>query len=1414
MDTVEYKPNFIFETSWEVCNKVGGIHTVISTKAKTLIQKYPDKIIFVGPDIWKDQKQNSEFIEDKTIFRAWKVKAQEEGLRIRIGRWNIPENPIAILVDFTPLIQDKDKIFARFWELFKLDSIAGQWDYVEPALFGYTAGKVIESFCSFNFTPHEKVVAHFHEWMTGTGVLYLEANAPYISTLFTTHATALGRSIAGNNIPLYDNITSFNPDSKAQEINIVSKHSLEKNAAINADALTTVSSITNKECAHFLGKEVDVVTPNGFEDDFVPAENEFELKRNTARHKIREVVEKLLGYKLDDDFLIAGTSGRYEFRNKGIDVYLSALAKLNNEKSLNKEIVNLILIPANQHGARKDLIDALNKKEDSTLEFPFTTHHLNDVEFDPILNLLKQNGFTNDKDSKTKVIFVPTYLNGRDGIFNLDYYDLLIGFDFSVFASYYEPWGYTPLESIAFKVPTVTTSLAGFGQWALENNSNLETGVEVINRNDSNSEEVIENIASTIKIFSNKTDIEIQTVRNNAFELSKKALWKHFIHHYEKAFEIAIRKTTSKNLDLKQYRQKETPVYIEPRRSNAPRWRKLFVQTNLPIELEGLDKISKNIWWSWNYKAIEIFETTDIDIWHSSGKNPITFLKNVPQKRWEELVNNKDYMNSYKEVYDEFKSYMAKKMPEENPHIAYFSMEYGLNDNLKIYSGGLGILAGDYLKEASDTRINIVGIGLLYKYGYFTQRMTLNGEQLAQLDAQKFSNLPLTPMRDSSGSLLTISINLPGRPLTARIWRVDVGRIPLYLLDTDVSENTDADRAITHQLYGGDWENRLKQEILLGLGGIRALDALNIKPDLYHCNEGHAALINVERLAHFTTRENFSFEEALEIVRSTSLFTTHTPVPAGHDTFTEDLIRTYLRHMPERLNISWEKFLSLGKVNQHDPNEKFSMSNLAANTSQEMNGVSKLHGEVSREMFSSLWPGFSPEELHIGHVTNGVHYPSWTAQEWRKLYEKEFGDKFLGDQSNLEHWKKIYDVEDQKIWDIKFQLRKKLIDYVKKRFKKNWIRRYEDPKKLVTILNKINENTLTIGFARRFATYKRAHLLFNDLDRLSRIVNNPDMPVQFIFAGKAHPHDKAGQDLIRNIIDISRRPEFVGKILFLENYDIELGKRLVKGVDVWLNTPTRPLEASGTSGQKAEMNGTLNFSVLDGWWLEGYREGAGWALTEKRTYDNQHFQDQLDAQTIYSIFENDLIPLFYDRNKNGIPENWIQYIKKSIAEIAPIYTTKRMIDDYNDQFYMPLFERSKTLFKNDYEHVIKISSWKKRIARSWDDIDVVSIDFPSSSKKAYNYGEDYNGEVVLDLKELSNEDIKVELVLSNAVENGDRQKIIYTQELVLDKKVDTVAFFKLKLPLSNPGVFDYGLRIFPYNENLAHRQDFTYIRWI
>jgi len=632
-------------------------------------------------------------------------------------------------------------------------------------------------------------------------------------------------------------------------------------------------------------------------------------------------------------------------------------------------------------------------------------------------------------------------------------------------------------------------------------------------------------------------------------------------------------------------------------------------------------------------------------------------------------------------------------------------------------------------------------------------------------------------------------------------------------MDTDLEHNSEYDRPITHQLYGGDWENRMKQEFLLGVGGILLLKKLGIRKDVYHMNEGHAAFINIQRLRDYVLEEGLSFQEALEIVRASSLYTVHTPVPAGHDYFDERLISKYMAPMIESIGIPWQQFMDMGRDNPGS-NEKFSMSVFALNTAQEANGVSKLHGTVSQKMFQPVWKGYFPEELHVGYVTNGVHLPSWATSSVKALYEKYFGESFYGDQSNTEIWKNIYNVSDDELWELRMHLKKKLVDYIQTEFKEGWLKNQAAPSRIVSMLEEVNPNALLIGFSRRFATYKRAHLLFTDLERLSKIVNNPRYPVQFIFAGKAHPADGGGQGLIKQIVEISRRPEFLGKIIFLENYDMRLAKRLVSGVDIWLNTPTRAQEASGTSGEKAEMNGVLNLSVLDGWWYEGYKEGAGWALTDERTYDNQFYQDELDASTIYSLLENEIVPLYYAHNSNGYSHEWIQYIRKSMAEIAPHFTTKRMMDDYFDRFYNKLAKRSHQLHENNYAKVKEIVKWKIDTASKWDQFEVVKLEFNPNQRVDFNNGHnEVYGQVVIDKKGMIC-DLGVECVVVDHDTMNNEPQFVESYEFDLVRTEGSLLYFESRKALNDPGTHQYGLRVYPKNADLPHRMDFAYMRWI
>ncbi|MBO5029046.1 MAG: alpha-glucan family phosphorylase [Muribaculaceae bacterium] len=845
--------------------------------------------------------------------------------------------------------------------------------------------------------------------------------------------------------------------------------------------------------------------------------------------------------------------------------------------------------------------------------------------------------------------------------------------------------------------------------------------------------------------------------------------------------------------------------------SNQPTWRNVTVLAQLPSELKVLEEIAKNLWWVWNSEGKSLFRDLDHDLWRAVGENPVMLLQNISYKRYNEILKDDAMMERIRTVYDSMQDYLKQPMRTDIPSVAYFSMEYGLCNALKIYSGGLGVLAGDYIKQASDSRVNMTAVGFLYRYGYFKQELSTDGQQVATYEAQNFEQLPIEHVLGDDGQPMVLEVPFPGRIVYAHVWRVNVGRMKLYLLDTDFDMNSEFDRSITHQLYGGDWENRLKQEYLLGIGGIYMLNKLGIKADIYHANEGHAALMNLQRLVDYVQGQGLPFNVALEVVRASSLYTVHTPVPAGHDYFDESLFGKYLGEYPAKLGIAWSDLMNMGRENP-DSNERFSMSVFALNTCQEANGVSWLHGEVSKKMFAGIWKGFAPQESHVGYVTNGVHMPTWAASEWKAFYADRLGLQVFDHQSDPEAWKGIFKCSDSDIWNMRMTMKNKFINFVKRDFKEKWIKNQGDPSTVMKIVDKFNPNTLIIGFARRFATYKRAHLLFTDLDRLSKIVNNEQFPVQFVFSGKAHPADGAGQGLIKRIVEISRMPQFQGKIIFLEDYNMIVAKRLVSGVDIWLNTPTRPLEASGTSGEKAEMNGVLNFSVLDGWWYEGYQfdREAGWALTAKRTFVDQAQQDKLDAATIYSMLENEIVPLYYAKNSKGYSPEWIQYIKRSIGHIAPHFTMKRQLDDYISKFYAPEAKRAAELEKDNFAEAREIVAWKEDIASKWDQIKVISAEINDLSGSTIRTGRELKAQCVLDAKGLG-KSIHVELVAYR--EKDGESTFDDARELKLVKIENGLSYYELDTTFENSGVFNFSFRMYPWNDKLPHRQDFAYLRW-
>ena len=1407
------KPDYIFEVSWEICNKVGGIYTVISTKARTLSETFHDNVIMIGPDVWREATNYTEFTEEDSLFRSWKEVAKKQGLKIRVGRWNIPGKPITILVDYTPLFAKKDEILANLWIKYHLDSLSGKWDYIEPALFGYAAGMIIENFHLYHLSQNDRTIAHFHEWLTGAGILYLKERMPEIGTVFTTHATVAGRAIAGQGLPFYSQFETLEVDKIIKANDLIAKFSLEKTAAERADCFTTVSKLTARECKQFLGKEVDLITANGFEEQIVPDVDTFEDKRTKARDKLTKVASATLGYQVQDDCLLVATSGRYEFANKGLDVFVDTMRKLADNEKLDREIIAFMLVPAAHTQPREEILFSLSEKEfhRTAQPEPFT-HHLQDKDHDQIYQRIVEKNLKNDTQSPVKIIYVPTYLDGNDGLFNMKYYELLIGFDLTVFPSYYEPFGYTPLESLAFHIPTITTSLTGFGITVTSKLKKTSDGIFVVERTDENYDEVVDKIANHLLEFSFLTEKEREAQRESAHTISRIALWSNLIAYYKDAYNLALQKVEKREAVFRNQRVIQTPIeaFIEPPAPNKPIWRNIFIEFKIPEKLNALDALSRNLWWTWNDAACELFESLDHEGWESSGCNPIALQNGLFYDRWQELENDPAFLKNLELVHQEFEAYMNPSHKKQGPGIAYFSMEYGLHTSLKLYSGGLGILAGDYLKEASDANLKMTGIGLLYRYGYFDQLVNLKGEQIESYKKEHFTKLPIHPVYDQDNERLTIGISFPGRTVWAQAWRIDVGRIPLYLLDTDIDSNSKEDRTITYHLYGGDEEMRIKQEILIGVGGILLIEKLGISATLYHCNEGHAAFSMLERVRNYVQKKNLTFLEAAEVVKSSTVFTTHTPVPAGHDFFSEELVRTYLSGYHGLFNVSWERFLKVGKTISSANEEKFCMSFFAARLAQKINGVSKLHRLASNKIFNPLWEGLTEEELNIDYVTNGIHYGTWVSKKWKQLFNKLVKNHYIDGKYQKTNWDKIREIPDKSISEIKGHDKHRLIRALQKRFSGADHDPYKA--KMSEILNGFSTEEFIMVFARRFASYKRAYLLFDNPARLSKIVNNPERPARIIICGKAHPRDDSGKQIIRKIIQVSMQPEFLGKIVFIQNYDMDLARFLVQGADLWINTPKRLHEASGTSGMKAAMNGVINLSVPDGWWAEAYNENAGWALPETKTYENENDQNSADAETIYNLLENEIIPEFFDRDKNSIASNWVERMKNCIMTVAPYFSTARMLNEYQSKFYYPLNERHQQLTGQNFAEAKKLVTWKKRLRKGWNNIYVIEMKIYDTNTPPMELGEKLGAEVTLDIGSLSEHDIGVELVIAKIINEQVHIKSIHELE-ILNKRNKQVTY-KTLVTASFSGTYKYGFRISPKNELLLYKRDMPLVKWI
>lgn len=1417
---MEKGKDLLFEVSWEVCNKVGGIYTVIVSKVEEVIKEFGNKYILVGP--WLERSEG--FIEeaDPSILGI-KQKLDKIRLDAKVGRWDIPGRPLVVLVKIDQGL-NKEKILYELWEDFGVDSMTGGYDYIEPVLFAHNAGRAIEAISELYDDDH--ILAQFHEWMCGSGLLYLRKNCPHISTVFTTHATILGRSMAGNGIDIYHLPEKINSDHEAQRFNVLAKHSMEKASARFADCFTTVSEITSMEAELILGCSPHKVLPNGFNVHAIPdpvQNNDFYQKN---RKSLLDFASRFYQQDFEDEnTLIISTSGRYEFHNKGLDVLIDTLGKLKNDNHIpagKKLLVYFFILAGSEEMTLETHSDYLTRYS------KIATHPLWNPSNDPIINRAGQYGLNDEYYEKIKLIFIPVYLNGKDKIFPLDYYEALSGCELTIYPSFYEPWGYTPLESIAYAVPTITTDLAGFGRWVLREKHNKK-GVFVLNRMESDDNALKTELASLITMFISQSLNDWKKLSKEARNTALKAEWQHFFKNYLDAFKIAHENAKARIMGTApKVFEKYEEMQFHGSESVRPRLRTFTIKALLPEKIQGLRQLAYNVIWSWMPEAHQLFNRLDPVLYEELGYNPVSLLESIDPEILVQASENESYLQLYEDVMRKFNKYLESRhtyikqtefITKERP-VAYFSMEFGLHESIPIYSGGLGILSGDHLKSASDLNINLVGVGLLYRKGYFKQGISREGEQRVEYFQNDFYRMPLEEVKKRNKALI-ISVDFPGRTVYAKAWKVNVGRVVLYLLDTDILENNPSDREITARLYGGGKRIRIEQEIILGIGGVKMLHELNINPSVYHLNEGHSAFLIIQRFINQVKYNKLDFDTAREVIRSSTVFTTHTPVPAGNETFDYKMVENYLKNYVENNGIPWEKILDIAGF-YPEKSAEFEMTVLALKNTFRKNGVSRLHGIVSRKMWEKIWEGFLQEEVPIMHITNGIHTASWLSTEMKNLLSKFQVLNLQEELLNRQFWEKIANIPDKEIWQVHMNLKSRFFEYIKEVIIRSWTREGEDPSLLDQLLLNLNHGQLTIGFARRFATYKRATLLFNDFERLKKNILNQRQPLQIIFAGKAHPDDLEGARLIREIVKLTKKEEFLGKIIFLEDYDIKLARKMVSGVDVWLNNPIRPYEASGTSGMKAGINGVINCSILDGWWDEGFDGTNGWTFGEINQLKNPETQNIFDSESLYDLLETEIIPEYYTRNNAGLPQKWIERMKRSMMTIISEYSTHRMVRDYMECLYVPAVKKYTALSQNNFMKAREYAEWIKSIRSRFHTVHIKNISIKGSHGDSLNVGDHILVSLDVDPGKTDKNEIQAQFIIIRdtyhytikfAEKSGIHNENIQIVKMKASETDGQILTFTCKYVAEKSGKFNYGIRVLPFHPELSIPTDLNIVYW-
>jgi phosphorylase/glycogen(starch) synthase len=1406
--------SWLFEISWEVCNKVGGIHTVLGSKAAQAMIAFGDRYIALGPLL--DRNPGFEPCDPPKDLKPSLERLENMGIRIAVGRWDVPGKPWAWLIGFQNAIPSHEKLLFQLWNDFGVDSMSGSWDYIEPVLFSTAAAMVVKEVS--DDMESADIFAHFHEWMSGAGVLHLKKHAPSVCTVLTTHATMLGRAMSGSGVDIYERLEEIEPSQEAKVFDVTAKHSMESVSAREADCFTTVSNITRREAANLLGTNPEVVTVNGFNLEGFADPAEVKKTRASSRELLLDLASRFLERDLKPDkTLLVATSGRYEFHNKGIDLLLDSLSDLDEalaKTDADVTVVTFLLVSCGYAGLSDEARRRLKKERYDIEKYAgIATHHLGDAEHDPIVQRCRERHLDNTSGKRCCVIFIPVYLDGNDGILNLEYYDALAGMDLTVFPSFYEPWGYTPMESAAFAVPTVTADRAGFGQWVMEMHPQGTPGVQVLKRLEEDYDTARHKLAHYLDDFTRWSPKERAARSVDARRIAEEATWVHFYPRYIEAYEYAANIRTERIAGVQ--RMEAAPgkmVSFSGVNTTQPRLRSFMVVTELPTALVRLRELADNLWWVWHRDSQELFEWMGGRKWEECGHNPTLLLDTMDQERLNQLAEDSEFMARFAGVMARFDEYMAARNHADvqgitwSRPISYFSMEFGLHESIPIYSGGLGLLAGDHIKSASDLNLPFIGVSLLYKNGFFHQRINGNGDQVVEYLENNFATMPVTPLHNGDADKLLLALDLPGRTVYAQIWEIKVGRAILYLLDTDVVENSRSDRDITSRLYDPSSKGRIEQEIILGVGGVRLLKALNMEPAIYHLNEGHSAFLLFERIRQLMLIDGVDFATAKEVVRGSTVFTMHTPVPAGNERFEKSLVENYFRGYAAEMGVPWDALWNLGHIYAEEA-DHLNMTVLALQLSCIRNGVSRLHGDVSRRMWMDLWRGFLLGEIPVGHITNGVHITSWLDERLRHDIEESCSLSVHQTLLDGNDWNCLDALDDHRLWDTHVALKHRLYDEVRRSISNQWTREGEPPNRLKAFLDALNPDHLTLCFARRCTAYKRPTLLFHNLQRAKEILCG-ERPVNIIFAGKSHPADTLGASFINLICRLAKQDDFLGRVIFLESYDIRLARLLVSGADVWLNNPTRLMEASGTSGMKAAANGVPNCSILDGWWDEAFDGRNGWAVGSGLTYESQVNQDIVDADNLYATLETEVVPEFYDRD-GGIPHSWLSRMKDSMKTAFRQYSTHRMVHDYIGDMYIPAIALSARRNKDNYLLAQEIGEWRKRIPGRFSTVTIRDVHVDGLHGDVFKLGSQLTVTAKVDRGQLLDEEVLAELVVSTP----NDEVIIDAIPMKLKHTEGNILEFRASYSPATSGQVRYGVRVLPTHPGLSGKWDTRLIRW-